>query len=509
MKAVFVLSDSLNRHFLPSYGNDWVQAPNIDRLARRSVTFDNHWIGSAPCMPARRDILTGRLNFLEREWSGLEPFDRPFTRLLRNNGIHTHMETDHYHYFHVGGENYHTQFGSWRFHRGQEWDVWASTIRPPEEPEHMGQWNAQYAKNRERFTSESEYPTPRTFQGAVDWLKANEGEDDYFLWIEAFDPHEPFDAPEEYRELYSDDWTGPLYNWSDYKQARREPEAVEHLRRCYAATLTMMDRWLGRLLDELERQGSMEDTLIIFTTDHGHMLGEHGITGKNWFHGWNEMTRIPLLVHLPGDRLAGERRGQLTQNIDIMPTLLDYYGLEAEGPIHGESWMPILEANTSSRRQAALYGWFGQSVNVTDGRCTYFRAPAREDNQPLYRHFLTPGTFRSIYGLHDIAVPEFYDGAELGRFLPYSDFPVLRSRKTAPVKTEWGDNRLYDIREDPEQSNDLCGTDLEPRYRRLLEETMRKMDSPPSQYERLGLEQPERAASRGATAQPDPTASSE
>ena len=131
MKAVFVLSDSLNRHFLPSYGNDWVQAPNIDRLARRSVTFDNHWIGSAPCMPARRDILTGRLNFLEREWSGLEPFDRPFTRLLRNNGIHTHMETDHYHYFHVGGENYHTQFGSWRFHRGQEWDVWASTIRPP------------------------------------------------------------------------------------------------------------------------------------------------------------------------------------------------------------------------------------------------------------------------------------------------------------------------------------------------------------------------------------------
>ena len=70
MKTIIILSDSLNRHYLPMYGNDWVIAPNLKRFAERSVVFDNHWIGSAPCMPARRDILTGRLNFLEREWGG-------------------------------------------------------------------------------------------------------------------------------------------------------------------------------------------------------------------------------------------------------------------------------------------------------------------------------------------------------------------------------------------------------------------------------------------------------
>ncbi len=84
MKVIMVLSDSLNRHYLPTYGNRWVIAPNIERFARRSVVFDNHWIGSAPCMPARRDMITGRLNFLEREWGGLEPFDIPFPHLLQD-----------------------------------------------------------------------------------------------------------------------------------------------------------------------------------------------------------------------------------------------------------------------------------------------------------------------------------------------------------------------------------------------------------------------------------------
>lgn len=99
MKTLFVLLDSLNRNYLPIYGNDWVKAPNIQRLADTGIVFDNHWLGSAPCMPARRDILTGRLNFLERGWGAIEPMDIPFPRLLRDAGVRSHMETDHYHYF--------------------------------------------------------------------------------------------------------------------------------------------------------------------------------------------------------------------------------------------------------------------------------------------------------------------------------------------------------------------------------------------------------------------------
>jgi hypothetical protein len=432
-------------------------------------------------------MLTGRLNFLERQWSGLEPFDIPFTRLLRQQNIYCRMETDHYHYFHVGGDNYHTQFNTWAFHRGQEWDRYAPEIQSPSEPEHLGRWYPQYVRNRATYESEEQFPTPRTFQGAIDWLKVNEGADNYFLWIEAFDPHEPFDSPEEYRELYGDDWEGPLYYWSLYERHRENPAAIEHLRKRYAATLTMMDRWLGRLLDELERQNAFEDTLIIFTTDHGHMLGEHGLTGKNLFHAWNEMCHIPLLVHLPQDRNAGEHRKQLTQNIDIMPTLLEFFGVPFQHAIHGESWIRILEDNAPVRRRAALYGWYGQTINVTDGKFTYFRAPANPDNQPLYHYFLTPGTFKHIYGFFDIITDEFYDEPELGRFLPYTKMPVLRSKRTMPISEDWGDNRLYNIVEDPAQSENLAGTEAEKRYMELLAETMLAMDAPSSQFERMGL----------------------
>ncbi len=483
MKVIFILSDSLNRHFLPSYGNEWVLAPNITRFAESSVVFDNHWLGSAPCMPARRDILTGRINFLEREWGGIEPFDRPFPFLLKQNGIHTHMETDHYHYFHVGGENYHTPFCSWRFHRGQEWDHFVSRVSHPHEPEHLGKWSRQYEKNREAFAGEDSFPTPKTFKGAVQWLQDNEDEDDYFLWLEVFDPHEPFDCLEKYMELYRDQWKGPSYNWSGYERVDGNSDATSHLRRSYAATLTMMDYWFGELIKELERQNSLEDTLIIFTTDHGHMLGEHGATGKNLWHAWNEMAHIPLIVHLPGSACAGERRTQLTQNTDVLPTVMEYFGLPVNHPIHGRSWRDILEKNLPSERDCILYGWYGQTVNLTDGKCTYFRSPAHPDNQPLYHYFLTPGS----YNHHDICQVDFYANAELGNFLPYTDYPVIKAKKEKPRGVEYADTRLYDITKDYHQEVNLAGTEQEDLYRDLLVSTMKRMDAPEWQFERLGL----------------------
>lgn len=484
MKTILVLSDSLNRHYLPPYGNSWVQAPNIQRFSERSITFDNHWIGSAPCMPARRDMLTGRLHFLERDWGGLEPFDIPFPHLLRDEAdVYCHMETDHYHYFHVGGENYHMPFNAWSFYRGQESDTYVSRVIPPAAPEHLGRWRAQYAQNQTAFKKAADYSTPKTFQGAIDWLNANQGADNYFLWIEAFDPHEPFDCPQEYLDRYDDDWDGPLYNWSGYEVVDGHSEATHHLQRQYAATLTMMDEWFGKLLDEIERQDGLEDTLIILTTDHGHLLGEHNRTGKNNWHAWNEMAHIPLIVHLPGSRHAGERRNQLTQNIDIMPTLLDYFNVPLEHPIHGESWKSILEENTPIERNALLYGWYGRAVNLTDGKYTYFRAPAHESNQPLYRYFLTPGTF----SLRDVCSREFYDGAELGNYLSYTEYPVLRVPVNAPREKEWAHTKLFDIQSDYPQETNLVGRDIESAYQALLVETMKKMDAPNWQFERIGL----------------------
>lgn len=484
MKAVLILMDSLNRHFLPAYGNDWVKTPNIDRLQERAVTFDNHWLGSAPCMPARRDMLTGRLNFLERGWGGIEPFDKPFTGKLRENEIYTHLETDHYHYFHVGGENYHTCFDTWKFYRGQEGDVYGSQIKKLKEPEHLGQWREQYAKNKDKFNTDADYPTPKTFAGAVDWLQENEEADDYFLWVEAFDPHEPFDCPEEFLKMYDENWEGPLYNWSEYDYIDdHDQKAIKHLRKRYAATLTMADKWLGKLLDEIERQYGFEDTMIILTTDHGHMLGEHGVTGKNRWHVWNEMAHLPLIVHLPEDRYAGERRDQLTQNIDIGPTLLEYFSISSSERIQGESWIPILEEEQPAERKGALYGWFGKTVNISDGQYTYLRAPAGAENEPLFRYFLTPTSF----GYHELPGKEFFKEAELGDFLPYTDYPVLRAKVDSTRPDPIKNTLLFNIEEDPEQQNNLKGKDIEEKCIKLLWEVLEKIEAPEEQQERLGL----------------------
>ena len=103
MKTVFVLFDSLNRLALGAYGGTTISTPNFDRFSKKAVTFDKHYVGSLPCMPARRDMHTGRLNFMHRHWGPLEPFDESFARILSDNGIYSHLISDHLHYFEEGG----------------------------------------------------------------------------------------------------------------------------------------------------------------------------------------------------------------------------------------------------------------------------------------------------------------------------------------------------------------------------------------------------------------------
>ena len=122
MKAVFLLFDSVNRLMLQPYGGQLLDTPNFKRLAERTVTFDNHYIGSMPCMPARRDMQTGHLSFLHRSWGPLEPFDNSFPEILKTAGCYSHLISDHYHYWEDGGATYHTRYNSFDFIRGQESD---------------------------------------------------------------------------------------------------------------------------------------------------------------------------------------------------------------------------------------------------------------------------------------------------------------------------------------------------------------------------------------------------
>ncbi len=190
MKAIMVMFDSLNRRMLPPYGCDWVQAPNFQRLSENTLTFDRSYICSMPCMPARRDLHTGRPNFLHRSWGPLEPFDDSVPRILRDNGVTSHLVSDHQHYWETGGATYHTQYSTWQFHRGQEGDPWMGQVADPPAVRAHGR-NAintgverQDRINRQFIQREEDQPQAKTFASGLDFIRRNHGEDNWFLQIE-------------------------------------------------------------------------------------------------------------------------------------------------------------------------------------------------------------------------------------------------------------------------------------------------------------------------------------
>lgn len=219
MKAIILLFDSLNKNYLPPYGDLLTKAPNFQRLAAHAATFDNSYVGSMPCMPARRELHTGRYNFLHREWGPLEPFDDSMPELLKKAGIYTHLISDHLHYWEDGGGNYHNRYSSWDVVRGQEGDHWKASVGEPPIPEVLrvpqkqtgggvsGLWRHDWA-NREYIQQEADFPQTKVFDAGCDFIHKNHAEDNWLLQVETFDPHEPFYTTEEYLSLYEDEWQG-------------------------------------------------------------------------------------------------------------------------------------------------------------------------------------------------------------------------------------------------------------------------------------------------------------
>ena len=411
MKAIMVMFDSLNRRMLPPYGCDWTQAPNFARLAERAVTFDNAWAGSMPCMPARREIHTGRYNFLHRSWGPLEPFDDSMPELLKQNGIHTHLVSDHPHYWEDGGATYHGRYTTWEFFRGQEADPWKGQIAPPPLPEQdlkrmrLSQYTQNWV-NRQHMPTEAEHSQTLTFDAGLEFVHTNSSADRWFVQIETFDPHEPFFSHKNYKDLYPHDYDGPHFDWPDYKRVAETPEQVEHARYEYVALLSMCDRSLGRVLDTMDELNLWDDTLLIVNTDHGFLLGERGWWGKSVQPWYNELVHLPLFVWDPRAGAAGDRRQSLVQTIDLAPTLLDYFGIGIPADMQGA---PLPTAADTRERTAGLFGIYGGHVNVTDGRYVYMRASATLENGPLLEHTLMPTHMRGRFTPAELRGMELVD----------------------------------------------------------------------------------------------------
>lgn len=304
MKAIMVMYDSLNRHMLSPYGCDWTQTPNFKRLADRCITFDKCYVGSLPCMPARREIHTGRYNFLHRSWGPMEPYDDSMPEILKKNGIYSHLISDHYHYWEDGGCTYHNRYSSWENVRGQEGDHWKACVGEKELPPHLGECVKQDMVNREYADTVGKMAQTQTFQAGIEFLDRNHESDNWFLQVETFDPHEPFYVQDEDLMGFEPEYDGPFFDWPGYHPVTEEEKPyVRHVRNKYAALLRMCDRSLGRILDKMDEYNLWEDTMLIVNTDHGFMLGEHDWWAKsNHINYYEEIVHTPLFIYDPRSR---------------------------------------------------------------------------------------------------------------------------------------------------------------------------------------------------------------
>lgn len=485
MKAIMVMFDSLNRRMLEPYGCDWVHTPNFRRLSERTVMFTNSFVGSMPCMPARREIHTGRYNFLHRSWGPLEPFDDSMPEILKNKGIYTHLVTDHYHYFEDGGCDYHTRYNSWEFSRGQEGDPWkclAGEVEiPPNKNRRQAAWGRQDWVNRSYMTKEEDFCQAKTFATGEEFLRANSDADNWFLTIETFDPHEPYFSPEKYKELYPHGYDGPVFDWPQYAKVTETPEEVEHLRYMSAALHSMCDNYLGKVIDLMDEFDLWKDTMLIVNTDHGFLLGEHDWWAKCSQPFYNEIAHTPLFIWDPRCAKRGEKRASLVQTIDLAPTVLEYFGVEAPKDMQGKPLRQTVEEDKPVR-EAGLYGLFGGHVNVTDGRYVYMRAPASEENAPLYEYTLMPTHMRHVFPageLQDIDLREPFSFTKGCR--------TMRIEGRGRDAHEFG-TMLFDLESDPAQEHPLDDPAAEKRMIDHLVRLMRENDTPEEQFERLGLE---------------------
>lgn len=491
MKAIMVMFDSLNRDFLSSYGCDWTITPNFKRLQEHTVTFDQCYVGSMPCMPARRELHTGRYNFLHRSWGPLEPWDDSMPEILKQHGITSHMISDHQHYWEDGGCTYHSRYSSWEISRGQEGDTWKCIVDFPVKKESafsgiggalMDRMHRQDQINRTYMDTLEKTSQGQTFSKGLEFLDVNHNADQWFLQIETFDPHEPFYSLEEFKRLYPHAYDGEEADWPPYYFVREDEGVVAHTKKEYAALLSMCDYFLGKVLDKMDEYDLWKDTMLIVNTDHGYLLGEHGWWSKTVMPLYNEIAHTPLFIWDPRAGIMQERRQALVQTIDIAPTILDFFQLPIPKDMEGK---PLAQTMLTDEevRQYAFFGYHGGHINVCDKQHVYMRAPYVRTGCPSYEYTLMPTHMRAMFPvseLQDIQLQE--------------PFTFTKGCKTMKIEApqsmvnayNYGD-KLYDLFHDPKQEEELENLTVETRLLKAIRQFMMDNDAPREVYDRYAI----------------------
>lgn len=421
MNIVVIISDTMRWDHLGCYGNEWIHTPHLDRLAERSIVFNKAYCASFPTMPMRADLYTGRFTLNYLGWAPMPQDEVILPKLMSDAGYRTMAVVDTPFYIR-GGFAYDRGFRDFRWIRGQ---------------------GADRADTNYERRYEEDYCAPMTCAAAERWIERHYKED-FFLYVDTWDPHEPWDPPAHYVELYRPDWDGtlvrpPYWYW---KESGLTQEQIDIARACYAGEVTMMDRAVGRLIDRIESMGLMDKTAIIFTADHGFHFGEHGLFGKmvseeDRMHGaplYEEVTKVPLMFCIPG--MGPGRRDALISHPDLMPTILEITGIDIPDIVQGKSILPVIKGEKDSNREFVV------------------------TTMPLYN----PGETTRVVDNWSRQVVEF-----LHATITTHKWSLLYAHEGGPVE-------LYDLESDPEQTNNVEADnrdvveELHANYVNLLEE---------------------------------------
>ena len=368
MNLVVIVADTLRADHLGCYGGV-VDTPNLDALAARGIRFTQAYAEALPTVCARRVFMTGRRLFpgwqvrrhkgdplsSQPGWHALDDDDVTLSEVLQAAGYTTALVTDLYHLF-KPGRNFHRGFDAWHWIRGQEEDRYrtgprgAVDLTPYFHPNTYRRTRLrgleQYLLNVADRRGEADYLAARVMRTAADWLRDNRDNQPFLLWVDAFDPHEPWDPPAAYADRYAPPVDGlepiaPLTQSAAYR-----PEELARIRALYAGEVTLLDRWIGHLLQTLEANGQADDTIVAFLSDHGTLLGEHGTLRKQHHLLIGAETRIPWILVDPRDARRGLALDGLVQAEDVMATLLAALGIPPDRPLDGQDARSLAEPGT-------------------------------------------------------------------------------------------------------------------------------------------------------------------
>jgi arylsulfatase A-like enzyme len=402
--VILIITDTFRYDNLGQRGTKPVRTPELDRFAaERATGIERFYTGSFPTIPHRTDVATGVLGWPHYGW---QPIDlsgpNHVAGLLRQAGYVSQLICDCPHLFNCRFQH---EFDAAFQHRGQEGDKPLlhlndpiSTVMSPEKTRVRPTFQDHPLADVHRWTNrypryESETFPARTAGTAVRWLEENCQAGPFFLWVDFFDPHEPWDPPEYLVRRYDPDYDGPPMIHPNYGPASAYTSGeLENMWAHYAAESELVDRWIGRILQKVDDLQLWEETILAITSDHGTSVGEHGRTGKSNIHDHDERhwPIYPEVGHVPfliagGDVPRGQSLDLIAQPIDILPTLCDLAGVavEPEQPLEGLSFADAILNGASSHREYAVSGYHVADGQALDRAITPFLVTGRWGYAPV------------------------------------------------------------------------------------------------------------------------------